>query len=200
MDINELNKEISECNKCKLRKNCSRVLVGQGSLSPKLLIIGEMPTDAEDSSGDVFVGQAGKIVREVLRYTGIIKKHNSYITYLLKCKTDGQKFPNGECPKICMASWLCKEIDLLKPKRMLLLGSMPLKYLAGIEGITNNRGRWLNIRNVRTMATWNPTFIVRKDSEGDISYRNSFERDINEVAKEIKYLEEDENGEDSKNG
>jgi tRNA threonylcarbamoyladenosine biosynthesis protein TsaE len=79
----------------------------------------------------------------------------------------------------------------MKPTLYLIRGAPG----AGKTTFTKQLAKDLDIKE----TVISPTFILRKDSEGDISYRNSFERDINEVAKEIFYLEEDEDGKDSTN-
>jgi len=190
MTLDELYVEMKKCNACKLRAGCTQVVTGIGNTKdPILLILGEAPGAEEDESGEPFVGKAGDTLRHVLRMTQIINKTNTLITNTMHCRPPANKFPTDDSPSICIGKWLNKEIDISKPKRMLLLGNTPLKYVAGMKGITQARGQWINIKNIRTMATYHPSYVMRKDSMGDVATRQDFERDIFEMAKEVKELQ-----------
>ena len=76
-------------------------------------------------------------------------------------------------------------IESLAPERMLLLGGAPLEHVAGMKGITRNRGQWFDVRGVRTMATWHPSYVMRKDQDGYMDVRDEFTGDIYDVAEEV---------------
>lgn len=187
--LEALYTEMLGCTSCKMRAGCTRVVPGTGQMvKPILMIVGEAPGQQEDEAGEPFVGAAGEILRAALRKTTILKKSNTLISNVLKCRPPGNKFPKDECPEICVSKWLWEEIRLAEPKRLLLLGNTPLKYVAGLEGITACRGNWYNIRGVRTMATFHPSYIMRQNSAGIITYNDAFEKDIQDVADEVKKI------------
>jgi len=187
--LEALYAEMIECQSCKMRAGCTQVVPGAGQLiKPILLIVGEAPGAQEDEQGEPFVGAAGEILRAALRKTGIIKRTNSLITNVLKCRPPKNKFPKGEPAQTCVTKWLWEEIRLAQPERMLLLGGTPLKYVAELDGITACRGQWYNIRGIRTMATFHPSFIQRQNNSGMLSYNETFDDDIKQVALEVKAI------------
>lgn len=187
--LEALYTEMAGCQACGLRHLCTQVVLGTGQkVKPPLLIVGEAPGQQEDEEGEPFVGAAGKVLRAALRKTGILTKENTLITNVLKCRPPKNKFPKDDCPDICVTKWLWEEIRLAEPKRILLLGATPLKFVSELDGITNCRGQWHTARGIRTMATFHPSFIMRKDNEGLLSFRETFEKDIQDVADEIKKI------------
>lgn len=190
MSLEELYAEMKNCNACKLRSGCIQVVPSTGNTKdPILMIIGECPGADEDEAGEPFIGKAGETLRHVIRMTKIINKKNTLITNTMHCRPPANKFPTDESPLVCIGKWLNREIEISKPKRMLLLGSTPLKYVAGLKGITQMRGQWLNIKNIRTMATYHPSYVMRKDNMGDVATRRDFENDIFAIANEVKEIE-----------
>lgn len=178
------------CTLCSMRKGCTQVVPPTGNLTnPILLIIGESPGQQEDEYGEQFIGEAGQLLREVLRETKILNRSNTAISCVLKCRPPKNKFPKDESASICFSTWLSEEIKILKPQRMLLLGSVPLEYVAKMDGITRCRGNWVTAHGIRTIATFHPSYIIRTDRDGMKVHRDVFERDIFEVAGEVAEIE-----------
>jgi DNA polymerase len=189
VSLSDLYEEMKGCNACKMRAGCTQVVPGAGQVeSPILLVVGEAPGGDEDLRGEPFVGQAGQVLRQVLRQTGVLNRTNTLISNTIKCRPPNNKFPKDDSAQVCVAKWLWREIELAKPKRLLLLGNTPLKYVAGLEGITSCRGNWYDVRGIRTMATYHPSYVMRNDSSGEMFVREMFERDIREVADEVRGL------------
>jgi len=186
MNLESLLSEMKNCKACRLRSQCKQVVTGVGSMTPKLIIVGEAPGADEDHNGEPFVGRAGQILREVLRrHKDVINKDTTLITNVLGCRPPQNKFPKDECPSTCMALWLDRIIEVAQPKRMLLLGNSPLKYVAGLSGITSMRGNWVTCRGIRTLPTYHPSYIMRCDNTGMMQPREEFEEDIAEMAGEM---------------
>lgn len=58
--------------------------------------------------------------------------------------------------------WLLKQIEIINPKIMILLGATALKYMAGPEHrITRERGTWLNIQGRMAMPVFHPAALLR---------------------------------------
>lgn len=180
--------EMTSCSACGLRSGCSRVTTATGNtIDPVLMVIGECPTRDDDWGQGLLSGAAGEVVREALRETGVLNKKNTVVTNVLHCFPGG-KFPKDESAEICVNKWLYREIDELKPQRILMLGSKALWYVAGMTGITASRGKWYRVRGVRSMATFSPAYIIRQDVEGITTARRLFESDFADVANEVKGL------------
>lgn len=190
--LSEMYEAKKQCNACRLRKGCTQVVAGAGCLDrPILMIIAEAPGSTEDEEGEPLIGQAGETLRAVLRATGVIKRTNTLMTNVLGCRPPSNKFPKDECPEICVSKWLWEEVALANPERLLLLGGTPLKYVADMEGITACRGQWITVRGIRTLPTYHPSYVMRKDGEGVMTIRADFERDIKELAEEVRVIEDE---------
>lgn len=189
-----LVEEMKACNACHMRSGCQQVVPPVGAFSnPILLIVAEAPGQSEDECGEPLCGPAGQLLREVLRGTKILNRSNTVLSNVMKCRPPKNKFPKDDCPTLCFGKWLAKEIDILKPERMLLLGNVPLEYVANMDGITRARGNWLLARGVRSMPTFHPSYILRTDRDGMHFHRDTFESDIAEVAREVASIEEKRN-------
>jgi DNA polymerase len=159
--------------------------------TPLLLVVGEAPGADEDREGRPFVGDCGILLREALRASKVLKKNNTIISNTLKCRPPGNKFPQDKnIAKLCVSKWLDKEIAAIEPKRMLLLGNVPLNYLAGLTGITKIRGTWLTVKGVRTMPTFHPSYVIRCMNGGDMETQRLFFADIKTVADEVACVQE----------
>jgi uracil-DNA glycosylase len=192
--IEDLVSKMIICRSCHMRAGCTQVVPPVGQFDrPILMIVGEAPGQPEDDRGEPFVGEAGQILREVLRGTKIINRKNTVITNVLKCRPPKNKFPTDACPSICFGNWLSKEIEILKPERILLLGGKPLEYVAELDGITRCRGTWMIAKGIRTMATFHPNYILKADRDGMHCHRDTFERDIADVAREVAEIERTRN-------
>jgi len=196
MRIEEAEKiysELKNCTACVMRKACTQVVTYDGMLddTPILLIVGESPGKEEDEAGVPFVGKSGILLREALRATKVLKKNNSIISNILKCRPPENKFPSGkDIPQLCVSKWLDREIAAIEPKRMLLLGNVPLFFLAGMKGIKSIRGTWITVKGIRTMPTYHPSFVIRQMNEGYMDARRDFFQDVMTVAEEVGHLQE----------
>lgn len=192
-EAQNLYSEMKSCNACVMRQGCTQVVTYDGFLddTPLLLIVGEAPGKEEDAEGRPFVGESGILLREALRSTKILKKNNTLISNTIKCRPPENKFPQDKnIPRLCVSRWLYKEIAIIEPKRMLLLGGQALLFVAGMKGISKTRGNWLTVKGVRTMATFHPSYVIRQMREGDIETRQNFFDDVKMVAEEVAHLQE----------
>ena len=93
--LNKLNIEMKDCNKCVLRKGCIQVVPGDGSAEAKVMFIGEGPGKKEDELGVPFVGAAGKFLDEMLA-TINLKREEVYIANTVKCRPPENRDPLPE--------------------------------------------------------------------------------------------------------
>ncbi len=104
MEINELNREIRECNKCRLYKTRTNAICGEGKLDAKLMLIAQAPGEKEDKYGTMFIGPSGKILNELLESAGI-KRKEVYMTNLIKCMLPNYRKPKQDEIKTCSNTW-----------------------------------------------------------------------------------------------
>ena len=91
-----LKKEALKCRRCQLRENANGVVMGEGNLKNKIMLIGEGPGANEDRLGRPFVGRAGKLMDKILASVNL-KRKELYITNVIKCRPPGNRAPRQNC-------------------------------------------------------------------------------------------------------
>ena len=147
------------CSACGLRQGCRQVVFGEGDRCAELMFIGEGPGYEEDVQGRPFVGPAGKLLDKMIAAMNYAREE-VYIANVVKCRPPGNRVPEPD-EAACCAAYLNRQIDLVKPKVLVLLGATPLKYLTGKVGIKHSRGVWCEYRGIRTMPTFHPAYLLR---------------------------------------
>jgi len=132
-----LKEEINECQLCELGKTRKKAVVGAGSLSAKIMLIGEAPGYYEDLNGKPFVGKAGKILDELLESLGR-KRAEVYITNILKCRPPGNRNPAAAEIKAC-TPYLDAQMSIIEPEVIATLGNFSLTYIFAKFGLTPDK-------------------------------------------------------------
>ena len=160
----ELEKSIVNCKKCKLCNNRNNIVFGTGNKEADLMFIGEGPGADEDMQGIPFVGKAGKLMN--MAFDGIgINRDDVYIANIVKCRPPSNRNPENDEAEACL-DYLRNQVMLVKPKIIVLLGSVALKNILGKEyGITASRGKWVERKKIIYMPTWHPAALLRDDSK-----------------------------------
>lgn len=127
MRIDELNKIIRNCRKCRLSETRKNALCGEGKLDAKLMLIAQAPGEKEDEEERMFIGPSGKVLDELLRLIHI-KREEIYMTNLIKCMLPKYRKPKEDEIEIC-GKYLIKEIELVNPKIVVPLGYYATKYI-----------------------------------------------------------------------
>ena len=154
----ELEAEAKQCTKCKLCKNRNNVVFGTGNKNATLMFIGEGPGADEDIQGIPFVGKAGKLMNLAFEAIGL-KREDVYIANIVKCRPPSNRNPEDDEATACL-DYLRNQVILVKPKIIVLLGSIALKNILGKEyGITASRGKWVEKRGILYMPTWHPAAL-----------------------------------------
>ena len=134
--MDELKKECMECKKCKLCNNRTKVVFGVGNENADIMFIGEGPGADEDRIGEPFVGRAGKLLDMAFQALNI-NRNDIYIANIVKCRPPGNRNPESDEVEACIP-YLKQQIEYIKPKKIILLGSVALKAILGNSyGITS---------------------------------------------------------------
>lgn len=114
--------------------------------------------------GEPFVGRAGKLMNLAFQTVGI-DRESVYIANIVKCRPPANRNPeNDEC-EACM-NYLRNQVILVKPKIIVLLGSVALKNILGKEySITSSRGKWVEKKGIKYMPTWHPAALLRDETK-----------------------------------
>ena len=160
----ELEKSIINCNKCKLCKTRQNIVFGVGNKNADIMFIGEGPGADEDRIGEPFVGRAGQLMNMAFQAVGI-KREEVYRANIVKCRPPANRNPEADEANSCL-NYLRNQVILVKPKIIVLLGSIALKNILGKEyGITSSRGRWVEKKGIQYMPTWHPAALLRDETK-----------------------------------
>lgn len=116
----EINARWTQACTCALRDTATQAVPGDGNPDADIVFIGEAPGKAEDLEGKPFVGAAGKFLNEMLASIDL-KREDVYITNIVKYRPPDNRDPLPKEVTAC-ATWLSEEIQIVKPKLIVLLG------------------------------------------------------------------------------
>ena len=160
----QLKETIANCQKCKLYKNRINIVFGVGNQNADIMFIGEGPGADEDAQGEPFVGKAGKLMNMAFEMVGIVRE-DLYIANVVKCRPPSNRNPEQDEEMACL-DYLRNQVILVKPKIIVLLGSVALKNILGPEyGITASRGKWIEKKGIYYMPTWHPAALLRDETK-----------------------------------
>jgi len=119
--------------------------VGRGNPNARLLLVGEAPGAEEEASGQPFVGRSGRLLEAMLAAAGLDSERDLYIANVIKCRPPGNRKPSRTEIETCRP-WLERQIAMVRPQLVLLVGATALEALLGVKGgITKLRGQWLHL-------------------------------------------------------
>ena len=173
----ELEEVVKQCRKCRLCETRKNIVFGVGNREADIMFIGEGPGADEDAQGEPFVGKAGKLMNMAFDMLGV-KREEVYIANIVKCRPPNNRNPQDDEAENCL-DYLRNQVILVKPKIIVLLGSVALKNVLGKEyGITASRGKWLERKGILYMPTWHPAALLRDENK-----KIDFIKDLKQVIK-----------------
>jgi len=135
-----LRAEVEACTLCELHATRTKAVPGEGDPGSDLMFVGEAPGYHEDQQGRPFVGQAGKLLEQLLASIGLTREQ-VFIANVLKSRPPNNRDPRPEEIAACQP-YLWRQIELIKPKVICTLGNHATKLLTGVPaGITRVHGR-----------------------------------------------------------
>ncbi len=165
-NLDDLKELALSCARCKLKAGCSSVVFGEGNAKARLMLIGEGPGADEDRLGRPFVGRAGQLLDKILEAIELERFTHTYSANVVKCRPPGNRVPHQEEVGMCRP-WLLRQIELVSPGIIVLLGSTALQNLISPGAkITAMRGRWLVSKSgIKIMPTYHPAALLRDASK-----------------------------------
>src|SRR4051812_3702715 len=157
----ELKQAVPGCTACSLHKSRAQTVFGVGDENADWMLIGEAPGAEEDRLGDPFVGQAGKLLDNMLAAIGLSRAENVYIANVLKCRPPGNRNPEPEEVAQC-TPFLKRQIALIQPKLIIAMGRFAAQtLLASDASIASLRGRVFSYEGVPLIVTYHPAYLLR---------------------------------------
>ena len=140
-------------------------MFGVGDENAEWMLIGEAPGAEEDRLGDPFVGQAGRLLDNMLAAIDLSRGRNVYIANVLKCRPPGNRNPQPEEVAKC-SPHLLRQIELVKPRLILAMGRFAAQTLLGTDAsIASLRGRVHQYAGLPLIVTYHPAYLLRAPEE-----------------------------------
>ena len=178
-NLKDLEESIKGCNKCKLCNSRNNIVFGVGNKNAKIMFIGEGPGADEDAQGIPFVGKAGQLMNKAFEGIGL-KRDDVYIANIVKCRPPQNRNPEKDEVEACI-NYLRNQVMIVKPKIIVLLGSVALKNILGEEySITKIRGNWIERKGIWYLPTFHPAALLRDESK-----KLDFWKDLKKVKEKI---------------
>ena len=148
----------TECGLCRARK---KSVPGVGDLNAQWLFVGEGPGAEEDAKGEPFVGQAGKLLDNMLAALGLARGANVYIANVVKCRPPGNRTPEPAEVAACRP-YLDRQVALIRPRLIVALGKSAATTLLDVDAtIGSLRGRVHDYGGVPLVVTYHPAYLLR---------------------------------------
>ncbi len=166
LDWQQLRERVAACRRCALCETRTRTVFGVGNEHADWLIVGEAPGADEDRQGEPFVGRAGQLLNAMLRAIGLAREQ-VFIANVLKCRPPGNRDPAGSETKQCLP-YLERQIALLKPKLILVVGRIAAHNLLGTEAALSSlrqRVHRFGADRVPLVVTYHPAYLLRSPGE-----------------------------------
>ena len=161
LDWTALAERVAGCERCRLCERRTNTVFGVGDREADWMLIGEAPGENEDKLGEPFVGQAGKLLDNMLRALGLSRESNVYIANVIKCRPPGNRNPELDEVARC-EPYLQRQVELVKPKVIVALGRFAAQSLLKSEAsIASLRGRVHEYRGVPVVVTYHPAYLLR---------------------------------------
>lgn len=179
--LEEIGEEVRRCKKCELWKLRRKAVPGEGPGDAKMMIVGQSPGRKEDEVGRPFVGPSGKYLNRLLEKAGL-RREEMFITSVLHCFLPSGARVKGEHVEACVP-YLLRQIEVVRPKVMLVLGAVAAEALLGIKDFSEARGKWFEKFGARVLVTYHPAAGMRFSEVG-----RGMEGDLEKFAKETKQV------------
>lgn len=169
-DFDELREHVLACTACGLCQSRRQAVYGVGSRAVRWLVVGEAPGEQEDRQGEPFVGRSGQLLDAMLASVGLSRERDVFIANVIKCRPPGNRNPRADEIAAC-SPYLLRQIELLKPERILVLGRFAAQTLLQTDGsIATLRGRVHTLatpdgRQVPLVVSYHPAYLLRSPLE-----------------------------------
>ena len=164
MDWPALREAVAGCQACRLCNSRRNAVFGVGDEQADWLIVGDAPDEYEDGLGEPFVGQAGKLLDNMLRALQLDRHNKVFIANALKCRPPDNRNPEPEEVAQC-EPFLRRQVELLQPKIVLAMGRFAVQSLLQTnEPIGKLRGRQHSYQGVPVVVTYHPEHLLRNPS------------------------------------
>ena len=165
-----LQERVAACVACGLCKTRTQTVFGVGHAHADWMIVGEAPGAEEDARGEPFVGQAGRLLDNMLASVGMSRSATDahaavFIANVLKCRPPNNRNPEPQEVASC-EPFLRRQLELVGPKLVVVMGRFAAQSLLATDAsIASLRGKVHGIdvagRRVPVIVTYHPAYLLR---------------------------------------
>lgn len=172
MSWSELEEAVASCTACGLCRTRKQTVFGVGRRTAGWMLVGEAPGAEEDARGEPFVGQAGRLLDNMLAAVGLSREASAgspdsavFIANVLKCRPPGNRNPEpGEVTRC--EPFLLRQLALVQPRVVVVMGRFAAQSLLRTDAsIASLRGRVHRIdvegRAIPVIVTYHPAYLLR---------------------------------------
>lgn len=161
LDWPDLKRVVRDCTACRLRATCTQTVFGIGDDKATWLFVGEGPGADEDIQGEPFVGQAGKLLDNMLLSIKLKRGKNVYIANIVKCRPPDNRTPAADEIATCIP-YLKRQIALIRPKIIVALGKTAATSLLERDATLGSlRGKMHDCHGIPLIVTYHPAYLLR---------------------------------------
>jgi DNA polymerase len=169
LDWEALAGEVGACRACPLGAQRRNAVFGVGHRHAEWMLIGEAPGSEEDARGEPFVGQAGRLLDNMLASIGLTRAGETpqsvFIANVLKCRPPGNRNPEPAEVTQC-EPFLRRQVELVDPRLIVVMGRFAAQALLGTDAsIASLRGQVHHVevggRRVPAVVTYHPAYLLR---------------------------------------
>jgi uracil-DNA glycosylase family 4 len=166
-----------DCRRCRLCQSRTKIVVDRGNPVTPIMIISERPGDNEDMQGKAFVGRAGELLDKMVAAISLDSNKDLLITNVVKCKPETDRSPLKDEIEAC-APFLEKQIELVKPRVIILLGAVALKCIdpersdVKMEEETGQFMQLPRFPGILFMVLYHPAFLLRDPRKKPVSWEH----------------------------
>ncbi|MDA8382386.1 MAG: uracil-DNA glycosylase [Betaproteobacteria bacterium] len=159
VDLATIAEDIRACTRCVLHEGRHLAVPGEGPAGARLMFVGEAPGRQEDVQGRPFCGAAGKVFDQLLHDAGIARDQ-TFITSVVKCRPPHNRLPHQPEIAACAGAHLTRQIAVIAPAVICLLGALATRTLLGETRLGDVRGRFVR-RDRLYFPTFHPAAAAR---------------------------------------
>lgn len=165
LDFDALVEDIAACTACGLCATRRLTVPGVGDADAQWMFVGEAPGADEDAQGEPFVGQAGRLLDNMLAALGLSRARDVYIANVLKCRPPNNRAPEPVEAQACGA-YLDRQIALIGPRLIVALGKSAACRLLDIDAsVASLRNRVHRYRGTPLVVTYHPAYLLRNPAD-----------------------------------
>lgn len=181
--VEALKEALSSFDGMALRRTATNLVFAAGNPQAPIMLVGDAPNADDDRAGTPFAGEWGLLMDKILKAVDLDRnatepQHSIYMSYALNWRPPGNRSPNPQELELTLP-FIERHIALIKPRLLVLCGTMPAKLLLDREDSLNKlRGQWHSYRPrlvtdeqgavpaaIPALCTYNPEYLLKTPSQ-----------------------------------